>query len=472
MSNRINVQLEEILCRFKDSGVESIQGISTYDDKDFLKLIHRELTIENGTFDKSYQEIRDRIGTYGEDINSLFNKAYDLYCIGKLDESMEIYYEVLAECYAKKRWILYFFAQINLYYLRQTVILLDKTNKSDLGPFLLGTLDKLWADESIEEMQLSQILTDVPSELKGYAFANKLIAKNYYQEDFVKLYQENYDIEMQIANRVSEEVGFSKDERVKITLFDAVNFIYCNKLAFDRFKEHKNFLKIALRQIYKGKIYRNQQMFSRDVDCKSYINFSEVLLMIRNFDYKELVAFYEQEQGSMLVLNTDTEGKFEKYILDLMGYFRKYFSNITNTSTKIEYFTLKYEIRNALFLASFYVRSEEIICECLVYLFQFLPYGELVLDARVTMLERFKEHIKDKGVILSIIEKDLIERIRRCNGDSSNWLYNEELNYIIQEVNMINKWFIGYKSKNVKAELDLLDDEEKAKVKSFVKIII
>lgn len=458
LSKKRILQLELIINRLFKSGIEGIQNFSDKVGEEFNSLIRSGNRI-NKSFEESYQVIRERIDNYSDDIKSLYSKAYDLYRIGRIHESYGIYYNLLTDCYSHKRWILYFFTQINLYYLRQTIILLNKDLSSIKGAFYFGVPTTFWDDNELYDIQLSHMLTDVPAEIKRYTFLEKLLAKNYYRDDVISFFQENYEIEKTISKR-TYTMGQTPDQKAKIKIFDAIKFIYDNKLVFDRFVEHKSFVKIALRERYKGMFNQNELSkrteWNENADVQNYIEFQEVLLMIRNFSFDDLYTFYEREEGDKLVLNEGSIIPFEKYICDLMQYFKdyilKYFDN-----AKMEYIFLKDEIKNALFMASYYAKEESTVYESAKYLFEALPINELSVDNRITMIERFKNNLSDSSKIVELIENAIMNSIQCCNKGLDTVIRIETPN-IVTYANLLNKLFPDYKSAIVSK---LLQDSRK-----------
>ncbi len=472
LSKKRKQQLGEIINKLYNSGIDKIYGNTQ--NEELNSRIKRGSIIKNDTFDVSYQEVYDRIDNYGEDIESQYNKAYDLVWVGRLKEAMDTYYQLLADCYAHKRWILYFFTQINLFYLRQTIIILNNELSSYKGVIVLGKAIKFWDDDEIRDVRLSHILTDIPAEIKKYDFLEKLVAKNYYKDDFVDLCQDNYEIEKQIAKQSYTVAGRSKDDNLNIKIFDAINFIYGNKIIFYRFNEHKSFIKIALQQRFKGMMNQNDlaiRSYGENKNIKNHIGYQEVLLLIRNFSYDDLFVFFEKEKANELVLKKDSVKKFNNYILNLMEYFKNNFLKEIEEDKIIEYMMLKDEMKNALYLASYYVEKDDTVLECSKYIMKSLPDIELDINKRILLLERFKNKISDPTKILQLIEEDIVDRIQYCNLDKDCFIQSE-MNYIKVEVDAIESWFEGFRSETILKSINASKDYVVNSISPILKNII
>lgn len=467
---RLN-QLNDVIFRFHNSGIERILDVDGDLGTDFNNRIKRGNYIDNDTFLLSYQEIAERISQYGDDIDSQYSKAYDLYWIGRFDEAMDIYSQLLADCYSQKRWILYYFTQINLFYLRQTIISLYRELKSVRGALRYYKTYAVWSDEQMSNIQLSHLISDVPSEIRRYKFLSKLTEKNYYKDDFVDMYKDNYEMEKMISKNQYTLGGQTKDFVSKIKLYDSVNFIYGNKITFDKFDEHKKFIKISMIQRLKSMLYQNELISKNSsVEKNSYIDFHDCLLMIRTFDYDDLVTFYDNINCDRLLLDEESLIKFEKYIKDLMHYFIDNQLTDSNKERFIEYVTLNPEIRNGLYMAANYVQNDILLNECIGFLFgPFLDQGMDIYKNNKILLKMYNR-MNDKTIIKDYLEKDIMNKINICN--STNLPIILLKNQIAFEVERISDWFPGYKSEILKEKIEELKEDDVLELHKLLERII
>lgn len=441
LSNKRKRQMNEIISRFFNSGVEQILDAKHVFNEEFNSKISRGYVIDNGTFDVSYQDICSRIETYSDDLESKYEKAYDLYWVGRLNEAMDLYKEILAECYTNKRWILYFFSLINLYYIRQTIIQLYKKSNG----IMLGygeELKRIWSENDIKNMELSHLITDIPVDIRQYNFLQKLTALDYYKDELFGVYKQNDEVDKNIAKEIFT-LGQQQNQKAKIKLFDAVNFIYKNKIAFDRFIEHEQFVKHLFDIKFKdlqlqGKHYENESK-------RNDLSFQEILLLIRTLAYDELQVFYENRDVDKINVDENTEKSFENYIDKLILYYEDVLKNIINDKELlISYLVRKDEVKNALYISTYYVNRKESVCRCIQAIME--PVLEIGLEEKITLLSRFRERIENiDSNIKGLLEDDIISRIVRCNkGTDKNIEF--ERNSIMLEASTIKQWYAGYKS--------------------------
>lgn len=458
-------QLELVINRIKDSGIEVVEDFTGNEGEELNGLIYRGFKINEDPFELTYQQIRERLANYSDSIEDMYSKAYDMFLLGELQESAAIYKELIPECYSKKRWMLYYLSQVNLYYIRQTMIQLNHI--MSIHPAGVG---KLWDDEKIEEMKLSHIVTDIPAELKKYDFLQRLNGKNYYQEDVVKLYEENYEIEKGIEKNQYTVAGMSKDQKAMIDIWDAVNFIYSNKIAFSQYSEHKKFVKIALRQRLIGMKHQQDTakkaggFYGKDEN----LDFQELLLLIRNFSYDDLEVFYEKSGGKTLSFIDENE-KFDKYVSELITYFEKFFVGPLSNDEYVEYFTLKDEMRNSLLMASYYIDNDESIEKCLNSLLESYSDNEMDFRKNLALLDRFKNRMADPVVLKSLLERYVVTKIEACEKAVNQEVmlrYNKGC--IAMGIDVIKDWFDGHIGDTVYSEIENCDDELKKELKTLI----
>ena len=202
---------------------------------------------------------------------------------------------------------------------------------------------------------------------------------------------------------------------------------------------------------------------------RSYISFQEVLLMIRNFTYDDLSVFFEKENGNILFLVKDT--KFDKYLRNLIAYFVENFTHPISDDRKLEYISLKNEMKNALYLASYFADKDDTIMMCSDYLFHSLSYDELDIYKRIPLLKRFKERMTESSGLRILLEKDISERIQICNDNYDKPLLFEK-DVISCEANALKECFEGYKSKLIKNAIESSLDSVSSEIKPLIKGII
>lgn len=92
-------------------------------------------------------------------------------------------------------------------------------------------------------------------------------------------------------------------------------------------------------------------------------------------------------------------------------------------------------------LTSFYIKKDDILFECAKYALQILPGTELNLEKKLSLLERYTDHMKDTARIRVLIEENVLQRI-----NNSTYKVNESVkNEICMEIKALESWFENYR---------------------------
>lgn len=379
LSPKVKNRLDYILSKIANSGIEVVCGVRTNENGVILhektngnlcEQTVRGFRLYDDVFDASYQEIRERINLYEDDIDDQYCKAYDLFLLGRIDECKKTYEMLVEKCFTDKRWILYFFSQINLYYIRQTIFYYA----SRLDPFAMAISFKdpktLWEKEKLMEMSLSHMISDAPSKIKKYKFVTRLLEKNCYTSDYSAMIADCFSVEKKNVKSQFVIEALSAEKRILIRLFDAINFVYGNRLVFSKFNEHKDFVKTNLREYYKGILKQNKlsvKYNTAQAGVTDEVGVQELVLMARTFQYDDLVVFYEMEEGKELRLPEEKVPEFEAYVCNIIDYFETFLTPVKRENVT-EVLMLKEELKNALLLGSFYLKTADKIDKCINYI--------------------------------------------------------------------------------------------------------
>ena len=468
LSLRRKGELEFCLKRLFNSGTYiKCKSSGTYGDALYHKT-HRGTDIDRTIFDVSYQCILKRIDSYSECIEDSYNKAYDLFLIGRYDDAMDVYLHLIPECYVQRRWFIYFFSQINLYYIRQTISQLNEYYNKEMKKSFGNKYGKLWSDERIERMKLSHLVTDIPVEIKEYGFLKRLTDVNCYKDSYVLLCRDSFKIDTRIAKGECFPDDLEGCISIKTKMLDTVNFTYDNRIVFSRHLEHKNYIKLSLREHYKYLLYKSNLPSSKK---SVYISFQELLLIIRSFGSKELDAFLKFEVENKLKLKSSDLNKYYSYLSDLIDYFFEQFSGDLNRDKFIELIVLKNEIDNALLVASYYVTDDELIKKCLDYIYgNDKEFIRTDLSNCINMLEMFMNNAENRNLIIPYIEDAIISEFQLC--DDKSLIVQSAKTVIGAYVSKMAEWFPNYKNKRIEECLAIYKGSLSDELYSYISKII
>lgn len=411
------------------------------------------LNIWNNVFYGDYQKVESNLDSYKETIEDLYNKAYDLCMLGRLEEAYYIYIDLLAECKEKKKWFYYFLTQVNLKYLTQLVIGIDSITKGLQGIMYFGKKLELFEPELLDDIGLIQTYADLPAEIRKYSFLSRLSTNNYYSDDIVRLYEENYNISSDISKSNVVILGAASYDHSEILMKDAVDFIYNNRLIFSVFSEHKKFVRTSMHTYLRGnsermKIVSNEEQYIRDE--KFNITFQDIVLLAKNFKLSEL--HFLTREVDLLKFNVDDEErlKFEEYVEYTIDFCEKTFYETMEGDRINMYILIKEEIKSMCYLALFFLKNKAVLDKYIKFFIKSVPEKELDYNERLKFLEQIKLNTTDVDeTIINAVDDLLVKIVQFCLENSNQNLLEHWQGMVRNYSYWINEKYPEFKSERL-----------------------
>ncbi len=347
----------------------SRSGIAGCCTKEKIWRDQEHVLIDNPAFSGSYQQVEDGLESYGDSPEEWYQKAYDLCLLGRLQEAYYIYHELLERCKEEQKWFIYFFSQINLRLLSQLIRQIEGMTKGISGEPVYEKSNRLFEPKLLEDLGLIQTYMDLPAQIKRYSFLNRLTSSNYYAEDIIQLYEENYRIEQETAEISREDGEMAPYERSEILMHDAINFIYNNRLLYSMFQEHNRFVRTTMHNYLCGKSARMKAdpSISFSLDCQ------DLLLMIRNFRVEDLEFLTQKAELSAFQIRQSEREKFEQYVEALIGYHREHFSDGIDGDEINMYILIREELKSMCYLAKYVIQDHKTVEQYLHFVINEMP---------------------------------------------------------------------------------------------------
>lgn len=424
LSGKRQRQIDEIICRFENSGIEAI--INGNDNcRDFNKLIRRKGHIDNEILNTDYYGIEEIISQYGMSDEELYNKAYDCFCLGRVEESRELYRELVTRCKKNGKWVLYYLSQVNLSYLNAYFISVKKNTSGFMGCINWGKEIDVLDGIFDENNALRSVYLDLPAEYQKYGFLQRLHG-NYYEADQVPLLRDNYEVERAIK-RKTLTYGCSKYELVGNRVLDAASFIYDNRLILSAFSEHKTFIKVAMTASLRGmmgQINAEKEAGATQEQIDRYkLDFQTVLIIAKNFIYKDWKLLTDEIGFSLLNLCDDDLRLFEEYAIKFMSFVKEKELNCPNESNALLYMNVKDEIGMMMTLIPYCSNSNSLLKDYIIFAL-YLVCDRIMDDvAKLPSISIGLKKLYDLGEIgdALIVLKDYVEKcLKHCIDDPNH----------------------------------------------------
>lgn len=373
------------------------------------------LRIQNNVFYGKFQDIEDNISLYGDTVEELYNKAYDLCMLGRLEESYQLYIDLLDRCKEEKKWFYYFFIQINLKFLNQIIKIINTYINGIQGLMHFGKPLAMFEPEFVEDLGLYQAFTDLPAEIKKYAFLNRLSTNNYYADDIVDLYEKNYKIRQDASKSSVVIFGAAAYDSSEILMMDAINFIYNNKLIFSLFSEHSKFVRTTMHTYLLGKSAR----MKIEPDDKYYIreekfelDCQDIILIANSFGMKELPVFVNEVELKEFCVTDEERRKFEEYLISIIHFYNKYFNgDIINDKINM-YLLIKDKINSLCYVAPIFIENVKVIEKFINFVINVMPEREFSYSQKLRVLELIKQKTSEvDSTIIKEVEDMLVRRV-------------------------------------------------------------
>lgn len=413
----------------------------------------RHLKIWDNVFYENYEEIESNIGSYGYSIGELYNRAYDLCMFGRLEEAYYIYIDLLTKCREEKRWMYYFFTQINLKFLSQLIRQINEITNGLHGITYFGKKLELFEPKLLDDIGLIQAYTDLPAEIRKYSFLKKLAANNYYSEDIVKLYEENYKISLDISVNNVTLFGAASYDHSEILFKDAVNFIYNNRIIFSVFSEHKRFVRTSMHTYLKGKAERmnivpHNKKFIREE--KFELTCQDILLLLKNFKFKELQFLTKEIDLRKFVVDCTERKKFEKYVENIISFYMNNFNGSVDGDRINMYILIKDEIKSMCYLALYFIENKEVLKKYINFFMESMPEQELDYKERLWVLDLISPNKSDiDETIKNVMENLLIKKVQFCMKNSNQNLLQHWKGIMKMYSNWLSEKYPDFKSKKL-----------------------
>lgn len=408
------------------------------------------LKIWDNAFYSNYEELENNLDSYGDSIEELYDKAYILCMFGGLEEAYYIYIELLAKCRDEQKWLYYFFVQINLRSISQMIKSINSMTNGLQGMMYFGKKLELFEPQLLDDVGLLQAFADMPAEIRKYSFLNRLSSNNYYSEDIVRLYEENYKISSDIAKNNVTVLGAAAYDYSEILMNDAVNFIYNNRLIFSVFSEHKKFVRTSMHTYLKGKAARmkimpDEAQYVRKE--KFELTCQDILLLIKNFKLRELQFLTKEIELSKFTVDNEERRKFEQYIVYTIDFYRKNFNGTIQGDRINMYILIKEDIKSMCYMGLFFINNKDVLTKHIRFIMENMPEKELEYNERLWFLEIIKSNAADiDEVIIDVVNNMLVDKIQFCLENSNRILLEHWQPIIKQYSCWLNEKYPEFKS--------------------------
>lgn len=415
--------------QLEDNYVEKVQIIGSILNKANIKGIHgtgyiyngaADIKIQNMLFWSRYDEIEEILDTTDDSVQGLYNTAYYLYSVGRLEESYLMYTELLQITKRQNEWIYYYASQVNRKFVYQTIIFMWNYFNRLNGQMVYGDI-QLFKEDFIDmiqaemcNFQFEELYFSLPAEIREkYTFLQRLCTTNIYAQDVIESFESIYKINLNICFNQITLIGQSEYEKIKENLLDAICFTYENKLLYAQFSEHKNFIRNTLISFFKAENERMRIQIGENAFFKNplyEISIQDFILIYKNFKWKD-VQYLEREIDFSIFVVSESDA-LETFIEKELEYYETNYSTTISGNKTIMYFLYREEYVTLCYLAVHFISRKKIYAKIVRFILEYISDKEINEQGKYSLVCRYIEKLRMNSTIEKIIESHILKRIR------------------------------------------------------------
>lgn len=398
-----------------------------------------DLKIDNIAFDFNYTEIEAFCGNEYDDLSDKYKKAYYLFHLGEFRKSYELYVNIIKEAQQNDMWDIFYLSQINRYHLYRIINHIH-TNRSN-DEYEKEFFKQL--DLDMKNFKLEMQFSEMPYSFRvKYKFLNKYSTDSLYNSDNSLLMNEKYELEKKIKSDIIY-IGISKFDKLKLTMYENIKFIYENMLLLHFYNEVKNHIMDSMLiwlqcfEKEKSKLYNTKEINILNAITNTRLEFTyqDIILLsnsckINDWEHiSEKINFYNIPFNNVKQLEEIILTKLNIY--EEIEYTNNFYLSYTRNKTLI------LELLSLFYFSSYYIKDEDIIIRIITFIAEnYYKKHFLMSNEKKIILKYVNYDLADKMLIL--LEEIFVERINSyINSDKTDTIifdYIRNHSYLIYQI--------------------------------------
>ncbi len=439
--------------------------------KNIIKPVIPEINIEDKTFNSKYDDLYDFCKQDYSDIENNYRKAYYLVQLGEYVLSYFLYTEIIQKAKKDGYWILYYFSQINRFYLYLIIKQMDKHLTGMSGVFAFGKPIKLYGDDFLEKLDiemgnfvLEEQFNELPYDIKkSYPFLEDFSRKNCFIELYYKLASKKYDIDKSKEKYV-HNIGLSEFDKIKYLMLECEKFIRDNMLLFAGFDENKLFVKTVMvtwLEAYQNNINKNKFSDFKFFNSKAKFNLTDIIVISKNFQRDDLDSLIKIVNLKEIPFE-ETE-RLEDYLKGKIDFYCKTFLGSLENAKILEWQFYVEELVKLLTISAYFVKNSKCKYDVIEFIIK-MNDKRINVSERIRLLYLWIQEMDDETAIkkleqwiLNICEDVLIRKYE-----------NNILNFKIGDITSIATMIFELDEKIILSDMSEFIRKQKEKINIFI----
>lgn len=432
---------------------KKLKDISDFFDSNKILCMHNKLgknivstyTINSPAFHNDYEEMEKIIQIVADKIDQNYEKAFYLACLGRWEESYNLYSEIISKAVEESNWLIHYLSQINRYRLYQSIIQ-SNDYYSGVGrlvygrqynPFSDGFVDRI--ENELKNFDINDVFQSMPYEFQDkFKILEFLSDSKFLYEDTVKLFELTSKIRAEINKGTYSFGSLTSDINLQFRLNDNVRFLYENSLWSVNFTEVKQYIRNSLTMQFEKAEYDQ----TREDDDSDFFEGDGTNFIIDYYDYVNITKSFGIEDVKYIERNCSIEklsftdvNEIENYINRIADNLIKHFSS--EGMSIIFYKIFIFEAKTAFYFAKYIKLSEKSIVKLFKTILFYFPELDADIGKRYLWLDRIISNNGLPKTVIPIVEEFLLKQADKhkkvhFSERSTNSLDSRNFAYLIQ----------------------------------------
>lgn len=440
-----NSKFDEIVTFFHNNNVLCMGRKSDHTTKGI------PLKIESPAYNNNFQKIETLINDASTDLKHIYEKAFYLAYLGELEESYNLYSDLISKAVDESDLWIHYFSQINRYRLyqsiRQTLL-----NYGHLKGILSKGGAKLFSDEffikienEMKNFDIGDVFQSMPHKFQGeYKLLAFLCDAKFLYDDTVKLFELTNKVRSEMNKGSSSFGNLTSNIDIQFRLNDNVRFLYDNCIWAMNFTEFKQYVRNSIILQFEKAEYDR----TRDIDDSGifagvarsgfYVDYYDFVNMCHTFDIdnvRHIERFCEIDQFKIV-----DEDRIEEFVVRSSEKLTQYISSAANN---LFYCIFTPQIKTMFYLLKYIKLSASTVIKSITAILHIEPKPDFDIGMSYLLITRIAHKNGLPSEILPLLEDFLIIQAEKHFED--NYKEHSTNNYFSSDLaHLIHYYFKDY----------------------------
>jgi hypothetical protein len=411
------------------------------------------LRIESPVYNNNFQQMKALINGSTTDLKHIYEKAFYLAYLGRLEESYNLYSYLISKVIDESDLWIHYFSQINRFRLYQSIkqtmryygYFGSTLSKGGTKPFSDEFYTKI--ENEMKNFDIDDVFQSMPHKFQDeYKLLAFLCDAKFLYDDTVKLFELTNKIRAEMNKGSSSFGNLTSDIDIQFRLNDNVRFLYDNCIWAINFTEFKQYVRNSIiLQFEKAEYDRTRDiddfgLFAGVAGSGFYIDYYDFVNICHTFDInhvKHIEKICEIDQ--FMIVDDD---RIEEFVVRSS---EELMQNIIGDANYLFYRFFMPQIKTMFYLLKYTKLSAAAVIQSITAILQALPEPDFDIGIRYLLIMRIAHKNGLPSEILPSLENFLIDQAEKHFDDhyqehSTNGCFSKDF------ANLIHYYFKDYVS--------------------------